>query len=225
MIGKKTSLLSLVVFGVFYATIACGDTYRCLNSEGQLEYTNRPCASDGSLTPLAPAPAPAPAAPDIAEVDSSSTFNRSDGSTCPMILAPKPEPSGSGDYRAQQLDRLEARLYGDARAGRIRWTQLVDQFYSECARLYPGYHTNHLVEVSTYQRVLAEKMDKRHITESEWIYLLEAQAADIRERRAIIENSRQPSIIIDSRPPPSPIHRSTNCTTTEFMGTYRTTCD
>lgn len=217
MINKKT-LSGLLVLGMFYATIACGDTYRCLNSKGQFEYTNRSCASDGSL-----APAPAPAAPAIAEVDNSSVSNRHDGSTCPVILAPKPEPSGSGDYRDQQLDRLEARLYGDARAGRIRWTQLVDQFYLECAGLYPGYHRRDLVEVSTYQRVLAEKMDKRLITESEWVHLLEAQAADIRARHAMVENSRQPPIVIDS--PPIYIPRSTNCTTTEFMGTYRTTCN
>lgn len=212
MFFEKISL-GLVVCGLFFSTIASGETYRCVNSKGMFEYTNIPCTSDGAL-------APAPAPPPIAKVDSDSVSQRRDGSTCPMILAPKPEPSGSRDYRDQQLDRLEAQLYADARAGRIRWTQLVDQFYSKCAELFPGYHTYDLVEVSTYQRVLAEKMDKRHITESEWVYLQEAQAADIRAKRQIIENSRQSPIIIEKSTP-----RSTNCTTREFMGTYRTSCD
>lgn len=48
MIARKMSL-GLVLTGVFYATIACGDTYRCLNSKGQFEFTNRPC-SEGSST-------------------------------------------------------------------------------------------------------------------------------------------------------------------------------
>lgn len=138
---------------------------------------------------------------------------RSDGSTCPMILSPKPEPSGSSDYSDQLLDRLEARLYGDARAGRIRWIQLVDQFYAECTKLHPGYRTNRLVEVSAYQRVLAEQMDNRRITESEWVYLLEKQAADIRARNQLIQNT-------------SP--RNTNCTTqnigTPSFPTYQTHC-
>src|SRR3989338_608522 len=213
MFFEKTSLW-LVVFGLFFSTIASGETYRCVNSNGMFEYTNIPCTSDGAL-------APAPAPPPIAKVDSDSVSQRRDGSTCPMILAPKPEPSGSRDYRDQQLDRLEAQLYADARAGRIRWTQLVDQFYSKCAELFPGYRRYDLVEVSTYQRVLAEEMDKRRITESEWVHLLETQAADIRARRQIIENSRQEPTIIQNSPP-----RSINCTTTELMGgTYRTRCD
>lgn len=212
MLSEKMSL-GLAILGLFCSTIALGETYRCVNSAGMFEFTNRPCTSGGAL-------APAPAPPSITEVDSYSSSQRGDGSTCPMILAPKPEPSGSRDSRDQQLDQLEAQLYGDARAGRIHWTRLVDQFYTKCAELYPGYHRNDLVEVSAYQRVLAEKMDSRSITESEWRYLLETQAADIRARGQIIENSRQrPTIIQNSTP------RSTNCTTTEFMGTYRTHCD
>lgn len=146
---------------------------------------------------------------------------RGDGSTCPMILSPMPEPSGSIDYRGQQLDRLEARLYDDARSGRIRWIQLVDQFYIKCTELYPGFHTTHLVEVSAYQRVLAEQMDNRRITESEWVYLLEKQAAEIRAREQVINNSRP----INQNASPF----GTNCTTKDIglpgSPMYRTHCD
>lgn len=68
MIGKNASL-GLVVFGLFYAAIACGDTYRCLNSNDQFEYTNWPCASDGSLAPAPVLSVPAPASPVITEDD------------------------------------------------------------------------------------------------------------------------------------------------------------
>lgn len=177
--GKISLGIALLVLA--FSAVAFGETYRCVNSDGMFEYTSRPCLSDGTVAPSPPA---------LVETESKSPSPKWDGSTCPMILSPKPEPSGSRDKRSQQLDRYEAQLYSDARAGRIRWVELVDQFYLECADLFPGFHTVNLVEVSAYQRVLAEKMDNRSITESEWVYHLETQAADIRARQQIIHNSR-----------------------------------
>lgn len=48
MIANKISL-GLFIFGIFYATIALGDTYRCRNSKGQTEFRNTLCP-EGSTT-------------------------------------------------------------------------------------------------------------------------------------------------------------------------------
>lgn len=42
MITKKVSL-GLILSGVFYATIACGQAYKCRNANGQFIYTDSPC--------------------------------------------------------------------------------------------------------------------------------------------------------------------------------------
>lgn len=42
MITKKVSL-GLILLGVFYATIACGQAYKCRNANGQFIYTDSPC--------------------------------------------------------------------------------------------------------------------------------------------------------------------------------------
>jgi len=216
--------LFFLLFGISYAAIACGDAYRCLDSTGHFEYRNIPCSSNSvSANKISISP----------EVEKNSSTPLKDGSTCPMILAPKPEPSGSSDYRDKLLDRLEADFYGEARSGRMSWVQLVDRFYAKCAELYPGYLQYDLVEVSTYQRVLAEQMDNRRITESEWVYLLEKQAADIRARRQLIENTRPSPIIIQNSPPaatPRDIRPFGTTCTTQNIGTpdfpmYRTNCN
>jgi len=124
------------------------------------------------------------------------------------------------DRRAQLLDNLEARLYRDARSGKISWVQLVDEFYSQCAALSRGYYNEDNRELPAFQRVLAEKMDAGSIKESEWIYLQESKISEQRARNQIIENTRSRSV---QRTPF--IDRSTDCTTTEFAGTYRTHCD
>lgn len=69
MIAKKTSL-SLLLFGIFYAAIACGDSYRCVNPQGMFEFTNRPCAANGSLSP-------APAIPSVPKVESGAAPKKS----------------------------------------------------------------------------------------------------------------------------------------------------
>jgi len=227
MFFEKISL-GLVVFGLFFSTIALGETYRCVNSKGMFEYTNIPCTSDGAL-------APAPAIPSATKVESGIASKRSNGGSCTMQLAPQPTPSGVKHSYAEELDHLEERLYKDARSGRIHWVQLVDTFYARCAELYPSNDVNDR-EISAYQRTLAEQMDARSITESEWVYLQEKNLAERRARNQLIENTRPRPIIINNPSPiivnnPPPIFqqdtrpRSTNCTTREFMGTYRTSCD
>lgn len=42
MITKKVSL-GLILSGVFFATIACGQAYKCRNANGQFIYTDSPC--------------------------------------------------------------------------------------------------------------------------------------------------------------------------------------
>lgn len=168
--------------------------------------------------------APAP------ETPSAPASQRSDGALCPFTLASQPQSSGDPDSRAQLLDDLEARLYRDARSGQISWVQLVDRFYSQCAALYQGYYDEDGRDLPAYQRVLAEKMDAGSIKESEWIYLQESKLSERRARHKLIENTRpSPIIIQNSTPihPPihPPMHRSIDCTTREFGGTYRTTCD
>lgn len=172
----KRMALALVILSAFYATIACGETYRCLNKKGQFEFTNRPCSSGGDLV--------------SAPKQASQISIRSDGAFCPMFLSSQPQLSGINDSRALQLDQLEAQLYMDARTGRISWVQLVDHFYARCAELYRGYRNEDNREFSAYQRVLAEKMDYRSINESEWIFLQEKQLSESRARRQIIENTR-----------------------------------
>lgn len=183
MLSRKMSV-GLLFIGMFYATIACGDTYRCVNSKGLLEFTDRPCAADGSL-------ASTPAIPRAPKVESGSISNRSDGALCPMHLASQPQPSGVRDWRAKELDHLEAKLYTEARSGSITWLQLVDNFYTKCAELHPGYRDENGRELPAYQRALAEQMDNRQITESQWVYLQEQKLADMRARNQIILNSRQ----------------------------------
>ena len=128
-------------------------------------------------------------------------------------LAAQPYSSGSDDARWQQLDRLEAQLYTAARSGRIRWVQLVDTFYAKRAELYPDSDDSGIRELLAYQRVLAEQMDARRITESQWVYLLEKKVAELQARNQLIENTRP---------------RSTNCVTrnvgTAAFPEYRTQC-
>jgi len=128
-------------------------------------------------------------------------------------LAAEPRPSGCDDARCQQLDRLEAQLYSAARSGRIRWVQLVDTFYAKRAELFPDSNDSGIRELRSYQRVLAEQMDGRRITESQWVYLQEKKVAELQARNQLIQNTRP---------------RSTNCTTrnvgTAASPQYQTQC-
>ena len=98
-------------------------------------------------------------------------------------LAPYPQSSGCSDTRCRELDSLEERLYSNARAGTIRWVQLVDVFYARRAELFPSVGDNSSVrELRSYQRALAEQMDLKKITESQWVYLIERKNNELNAR-------------------------------------------
>lgn len=98
-------------------------------------------------------------------------------------LAPYPQSSGCSDPRCKDLDQYEARLYEAARSGHIKWRQLVDAFYQRRAKLFPSVPDDaNLRELRAYQRTLAEAMDQRRITETQWVYLNERKANELRAR-------------------------------------------
>ncbi len=87
-----------------------------------------------------------------------------------VTLAAVPQSSGCTDPRCIELDTLEAQLYADARAGRIAWLQLVDDFYQRRASLFPDIHDdNFVLELKQYQHGLAADMDAGRLTEAEWV--------------------------------------------------------
>jgi hypothetical protein len=130
------------------------------------------------------------------------------------FLGTAPGPSGCEEARCLELDRLEATLYAGARSGRIRWSQLVDTFYSRRAQLFPDSDDSSIRELISYQRVLAEQLDAKRITEAQWTYAQEKKIADMRARTELIQNTR---------------HRPTNCVTrnvgTTISPEYRTECN
>lgn len=98
-------------------------------------------------------------------------------------LAPYPQDSGCSDARCRELDRTEAQLYAAARSGRIPWVQLVDGFYRKRAELFPSVRDDSFVrELRAYQRALAEAMDQRKVTESQWVYANERKLNELRAR-------------------------------------------
>lgn len=145
-----------------------------------------------------------------------------------LSLASSPRPSGCNDSRCAELDLRELYLYTDARSGTISWVQLVERYYSALASYFPDMYDEDMDELMHYQRELAVQMDSQQMTEKEWVRLIDKKGSEIRRARnkriedynQRIQDSRP--IIIQNSPP---IHRSTNCTTTEFMGRYQTHCD
>lgn len=61
MLVRRVSL-GLILFGVFYATIAFGKTYQCRSASGQIMFSDMPCPVNSetekiiSFTPVSPAP-------------------------------------------------------------------------------------------------------------------------------------------------------------------------
>ncbi len=54
----------------------------------------------------------------------------------------------------------------------MAWVKFVDTFYVERNRLFPNTEeTNSWREYRAYQRVLAEQMDAKKISESPWVGL------------------------------------------------------
>lgn len=149
----------------------------------------------------------------------------------PTLAAyPIPSECGSRDERCRALDQTEAYLYQEARARRILWVQLVDRFYTERAKLYPNTNDNHGArEWFSFQRMLAEQMDLKKITETQWVYLHEKKRLEMNSRarqdaanEAIINQQRQanqPQIKKEQ------VQNPRNCWTTKSGSSYYTTCN
>lgn len=142
-------------------------------------------------------------------------------------LAAYPTPSGCGgnDARCRALDQAEAYLYQEARARRISWVQLVDRFYAERGRQYPNTNDSYGArELFSFQRMLAEQMDQRKITESQWVYYHEQKQAQMDSRAR--QNAANDAIVNQQRQTNQPqIQKPRNCWTTRNGNSYYTTCD
>lgn len=142
-------------------------------------------------------------------------FRETAGIYTAPTLAGSPRPSGCSDQRCRSLDAIEAKGYELARQRKITWVKLVDTFYQKRAEYYPESQDNYGAnELKSYQRALAEQMDLRKITESQWAYLIEKKSSEITARNRALSNTAP---------------RQTNCTTTN-VGTrtsprYETTCN
>ncbi len=125
-------------------------------------------------------------------------------------LAGQPESSGCALPACKKLDAIEAERYRQARAGKITWTNLVEDFYNERSKLFPhNTDTPGVSELKYYQRLLAEQMDAGKITESQWAYLVEKKTQELAARDELVANSRP---------------RTQNCTTTKLGTEYNTAC-
>lgn len=102
MLSRKMSL-GLVVFGIFYATIASGKTYQCRNSSGQTMISDTPCPV-GSKTEKVRIFTPAsPPAPKIEDGSTSNTSSVHQGNLRYLDMKVD-EAIGARDFReAKQL--------------------------------------------------------------------------------------------------------------------------
>ena len=99
-------------------------------------------------------------------------------------------PGNCNDERCKALEDIEIKNYELARNGKITWVNMVEAFYQKRAELYPNsqdqYGAN---ELRAYQKMLAEQMDTKKITESQWTYQIESKYSEIRTRNQMINNS------------------------------------
>lgn len=108
-----------------------------------------------------------------------------------FTLSPYPQSSGCARAECQRLDAVEARGYELARSGRITWVRLVDTFYAERDKLFPNAQEDGGTrEYRAYQRALAEQLDRKRITESQWAYLLEKKMGELNARSQMLQNTR-----------------------------------
>jgi hypothetical protein len=108
-----------------------------------------------------------------------------------FYLGPTPQFSGCSKPECQRLDALESRGYELARGSKLTWVKFVDTFYAERNRLFPNTEeSNGWREYRAYQRVLAEQMDAKKISESQWVYLLEKKKGELDARNQMLQNSR-----------------------------------
>ena len=111
--------------------------------------------------------------------------------TIVLTLSPYPTSSGCSKPECQRLDALEAESYELARNGKLTWVKLVDDYYAERNKLLPNpKEDNSIREYISYQRVLAEQLDNKKISEKEWVYLLEKKIGELIARNQMIQNSQ-----------------------------------
>lgn len=147
-----------------------------------------------------------------------------------LAASPTPSPCGQrGDARCRQLDELEERLYSYARSELITWVYLVDNFYKERARQFPNSADDLSVRQKySFQRMLAEQMDNKKLTEAQWVYLNNKKDAEINSIE--IQNSANQSIINRQQKTNAyiqspPLNLQKNCITTRSGNNYYTTCN
>lgn len=139
-------------------------------------------------------------------------------------LASAPMSSGCAhrDQRCLILDQVEADLYTKARSNTISWRQLVDRFYSERARQYPDTNDSYgAAELIAYQRVLADRMDRGQISETEWVYFNEQKNQEISSRSQ--SNAANAAIVRQQQQQPTVAPK--NCWTTKNGNSFYTTCN
>lgn len=113
------------------------------------------------------------------------------GASDPLFtLSPYPQDSGCSKPKCRRLDSIEAKGYELARDGKLTWVRFVDTFYSERNKLFPdAEEDSESREYRAYQRVLAEQMDARKMSESQWVYLLEKKKGELSARGQMLQNS------------------------------------
>lgn len=162
-------VILMLLLAVVSSSAVQAEIYKHIDSNGRVTYSS---GSETGFNKLEPGQLPTTLSP--ASVD---------GARCPTVLASSPHSSGIDDYRAKALDYFEADIYGNARTGRISWVQLVDSFYARCIEIFKGqFYITHNRELQAYQRMLAEQMDAKEITESQWAYLIEKKLGEMRAR-------------------------------------------
>ena len=116
--------------------------------------------------------------------DLNSSLGQMLGTYSAPLLAGSPRPSGCSDEKCRSLDELERLGYEKARRREISWVRLVDAFYEGRRMLYPDSNDSGAVyEYQAFQRALAEQVDAGRVTESQWSYLVERKAGEVRERQ------------------------------------------
>ena len=143
-----------------------------------------------------------------------------------LTSSPMASDCSRRDQRCVVLDRTEADLYSKARTGSISWRQLVDRFYAERLRQFPNTNESYGAdELQAYQRVLAEKIDRGQISETEWVYSIKQKLQEINSRSqtdaanaAIVRQQQQQQ---QYQPPVAP----KNCWTTKSGNSFYTTCN
>lgn len=118
------------------------------------------------------------------------------------VLGSDGKPGNCEDERCKALEEIEIKNYELVRNGKITWVNMVEAFYQKRAELYPNSQDQYgASEIRAHQKMLAEQMDKKIITESQWSYQIESKYSEVRARNQMIINSapRQVNCYTDKR--------------------------